>query len=83
MNFAPTKRHESIPVLRTTYINLGLASRATGPEVQVPARHRAAALTISIDGSSEDRRSKTFTGKEMTRPGKYRIILSVVYISMA
>ena len=37
-------------------------------------------LTISIDGSSEDRRSKTFTWKEMTRPGKYRIILYSVYM---
>ena len=42
--------------LRTTYINLVIASGATVPEAQALARHRTAALTIGVYGRSEDRR---------------------------
>jgi integrase len=42
--------------LRTTYINLVIASGATVPEAQELARHRTAALTIGVYGRSEERR---------------------------
>jgi integrase len=42
--------------LRTTYINLVIASGATVSEAQELARHRTAALTIGVYGRSEDRR---------------------------
>jgi integrase len=42
--------------LRTTYINLMIASGATVPEAQELARHRTAALTIGVYGRSEERR---------------------------
>ena len=42
--------------LRTTYINLVIASGATVPEAQELARHHTPALTIGVYGRSEDRR---------------------------